>query len=348
MRVTRWRKWSNAASSPMTDWMASGKPRSSVGHVGQPLDLAHHVVAEVADQAAVQRREVGQRGRPVVAERGLDGGEDALVERDGRVDRGAVVDADVAAVGREAWPLAAADERPATPALAVLDGLEQEAGLVAAQPGEGRDRRDRGRPPARARPARRCSRGPARGTRRGWDVPRSPGSPAGRFAEGPEEARVVAGVAGPGTLLLDHEQQGVAVAVVGGPADPLPLARRVALAPLLLPRCGSRTPCGPLRGCGAGWSAFIHAIISTSPVLSSCTMAGTRPSALYVDRVEVGVEDGDRGGGRHGRQSYEAAPAPPKRLALLPCRECSVGTVAMRPLSGLATASTLTARSPGR
>src|SRR5690606_26488994 len=54
------------------------------------------------------------------------------------------------------------------------------------------------------------------------------------IAEGPKEARPVPGVAGAATLLLDLEQQDVAVAVVVGLTDPLALARRLALAPHLL------------------------------------------------------------------------------------------------------------------
>src|SRR5262249_4244246 len=53
--------------------------------------------------------------------------------------------------------------------------------------------------------------------------------------EAPEEARVLAGVAGAAALLLDDEQQHVTVAVVVGGADVLAVARRVALAPHLLP-----------------------------------------------------------------------------------------------------------------
>src|SRR5687767_14936980 len=52
--------------------------------------------------------------------------------------------------------------------------------------------------------------------------------------ERPEEARLGAGVAGAGALLLDHEQQRVAVAVVVGLADPLAVAGGVPLRPPLL------------------------------------------------------------------------------------------------------------------
>src|SRR5437879_2769500 len=53
-------------------------------------------------------------------------------------------------------------------------------------------------------------------------------------AERPEEARLGARVARAGAFLLDDEEQRVAVAVVVRLADPLPIARRVALRPPLL------------------------------------------------------------------------------------------------------------------
>ena len=61
MRYTRWRQWSNAASEPITLITASGSPRSSVGHVREVLDLTHDVVAQVAHDPALQRRQVGQQ-----------------------------------------------------------------------------------------------------------------------------------------------------------------------------------------------------------------------------------------------------------------------------------------------
>ena len=68
----------------------------------------------------------------------------------------------------------------------------------------------------------------------------SVGSPKSRI-----EARALAGVAGAPALLLDHEEQGVAVAVVGGPAHVLPVAGRLALAPVLL--AGTAPEPGPAR-----------------------------------------------------------------------------------------------------
>ena len=58
---------------------------------------------------------------------------------DARVD--GVVGLDVPAARHERHRRAAADERPPAPALAVLDRLEQEAGLVTDQLDERRDRR---------------------------------------------------------------------------------------------------------------------------------------------------------------------------------------------------------------
>ena len=231
--VTRWRKWSKAASSPMTDSTASGQALVVGGHVGQVLDLADDVVAEVADEPAVQRRQVGEARRPVAGQERLDRGEHALVERD-RVGHGAV-DGDVEAAGREGRGGPAADERPAAPALAVLDRLEQEAGLVVpAEAGEGGDRRDQvGQQlaPHRDDGVLR-GEGVEPGADQGWARRRISSIRLG--PEGPEEAGVLAGVAGALALLLDDEQQRVAVAVVAALADELAVAGRLALAPLLL------------------------------------------------------------------------------------------------------------------
>ena len=43
-------------------------------------------------------------------------------------------------------------------------------------------------------------------------------------------------------------------------------------------------------------SAFIHAIIRTARVSTSCTMAATRPSALYFTRSRSDVANLDRRG----------------------------------------------------
>ena len=79
--TTRWRQWSNAAIEPMIDMTASGSPRSSRRRVGQVLDFAHDLVAEVTDDATVQRRQVLELRRVVGVDDGLDRGEDAAVQR---------------------------------------------------------------------------------------------------------------------------------------------------------------------------------------------------------------------------------------------------------------------------
>ena len=80
----------------------------------------------------------------------LDGGEDPLVERHAGGQRARRLD--VPAAGDEGGERVAADEAPAAPALAVLDGLEQEAGLVAHDAQERATRAWTGRPAPRATP----------------------------------------------------------------------------------------------------------------------------------------------------------------------------------------------------
>ncbi len=46
----------------------SGRPRSSGGRIGQSLDVAHAVVAEVAHGAAHERRQPVERRYPVLAQ----------------------------------------------------------------------------------------------------------------------------------------------------------------------------------------------------------------------------------------------------------------------------------------
>ena len=187
---------------PITTRTASGWPRSSGGGVRQALDLADHVVAEVADQPAVQRRQVraGRASRRRQDAPRAPPGRRRPVTPPPRARRGR---------GRPGWstvrPLgdqrgerAAADERVAAPALAALDGLEQEAAGVPGPPrsGEGADRGQgvgHQLAPDRARcgapwPARRTRQ--ARVGRPGPSRARSPGvgRHPGPVAEGPVEA----------------------------------------------------------------------------------------------------------------------------------------------------------------
>ena len=155
------------------------------------------------------------------------------------------VDGDAPVAQHERGRRLAPDEREPAPALAVLDRLEQEAGAVADELGEGRRPASRGRPAAPATPGRRCG-----SAARAWNS--SPaGSDHAHGPEAPEEAGVLAGVAGAVALLLDDEQQRVAVAVVVRRPHPLAVARRLALAPAPPGGCGSRTRCGPLERAGA-------------------------------------------------------------------------------------------------
>ena len=143
MSVTRWRQWSNAASSPMIDSTASGKPLVVV----RARRAGARPRARRRSRGSRRGRRAAAAGRSSAGDRytreqRLDRGEHALVERDRR-RAASPSTVDRAAAGDERGRGSPADERPAAPALAVLDRLEQEAGLVAAaQPGERGDRRD--------------------------------------------------------------------------------------------------------------------------------------------------------------------------------------------------------------
>src|SRR5205823_11084572 len=76
------------------------------------------------------------------------------------------------------------------------------------------------------------------------------------LAEGAEEARVLAGVAGPPPFLLDHDQQRIAVAVVVRLPHPLPVARGVTLPPVL--PAGAAPEPAPARGERAAQRLRVH------------------------------------------------------------------------------------------
>ena len=109
----------------------------------EALDLPHHVVAQVADHAAVQGRQVGQHRRAVDVEQALDGGQHAPVEGD--AGRHGAVGLDPAVAGHQGERRVAPHEGEPSPRLAVLHRLEQEAGggvgTVAGQLEVGRHRR---------------------------------------------------------------------------------------------------------------------------------------------------------------------------------------------------------------
>ena len=107
-------------------------------------------------------------------------------------------------------------------------------------------------------------------------------------------------MAGAGALLLDHEQQGVAVAVVVGGPHPLAVAGGVALAPALLAASGPEHGAAGLERLGQRRPAFIHPIISTAPLDCSCTMAGNQPVGVVADLGQL------LGGGVDGRGDRHA------------------------------------------
>ncbi len=132
----------------MTDSTASGWPRSSGGTFGQVLDLAHDVVAEVADEPGVQGGQVGQLRGVEGVEGGLEGGQHAgrpaHPAPGGGVEVEGALGAHPAALRRHGGQRAASDERVAPPPLAALDRLEEEAGAAVAADDaeEGGDRGD--------------------------------------------------------------------------------------------------------------------------------------------------------------------------------------------------------------
>ena len=99
-----------------------------VRNVRKVLHLAHHVVAEVPHDTALQRGQFREQRGAVQLEEGLDGSEHPLVE--GHRVRQVALHGEMPATGDERRTRAATDEREAAPPLAVLNGLEEEPGLV--------------------------------------------------------------------------------------------------------------------------------------------------------------------------------------------------------------------------
>src|SRR5205823_13988475 len=86
--------------------------------IGQALDLPHDVVAEVADQAAVEGRQVRQGRRPVPGQECFQGGEDSLVARQARRG-GTTADLHVSPASDEREGGVPPDEREPAPVLAM-------------------------------------------------------------------------------------------------------------------------------------------------------------------------------------------------------------------------------------
>ena len=235
---------------------ASGKQPITRRHVREPLDLADDVVAEVADQPARQRRQVGQLGCVVGGEHRLDSGEDAVVTR--HVDVLGPVDRDDAVAQRHRQHRIPPDEREAAPSLAVLHRFEEEPVTARRRAWRRRRPASRGRRAARRTRVRPCAPWPACGTvparttfiaspatqaacgRSLRDAPVAPRTGRSTLVtcvsaeSGVKKQLCAPGVAGAATVLGHLEQQRVAVAVVERLAHRLHVAARVALAPQLL------------------------------------------------------------------------------------------------------------------
>ncbi len=125
-----------------------GLPEVVWRRVRQVLDLPDHVVAEVADEPGVQRRQVGQVRRVERAQDRLERGQDPVRAGDPAAAQGVEIEVapgrHVGAVGHDGGQRVAADERVATPALTAFHRFEQEAARVTGADDleEGRDRGD--------------------------------------------------------------------------------------------------------------------------------------------------------------------------------------------------------------
>ena len=109
-------------------------------HVREPLDLAHHVVAEIPHQSPVQRREPVQRRRLEARHQLVHGGQDAAV---GALQAQTACGVDVPAPGRQRGQWPAPHEGVAAPPLTTLDGLEEEAVTISHHVGEAGHWRER-------------------------------------------------------------------------------------------------------------------------------------------------------------------------------------------------------------
>ena len=93
-------------------------------------------------------------------------------------------------------------------------------------------------------------------------------------------------------LLVDLDQQGVAVAVEAHLPDPLAVAGGLALDPVLL-RERLQYVARPVVSVRASASSSIQPSISTSPVSCCCTTAGTRPSEVRLRRAAIAGSSGE-------------------------------------------------------
>src|SRR5947209_4491345 len=119
------------------------------------------------------------------------------------------------------------------------------------------------------------------------------------FAEGAEEAGALAGVARTPSLLLDHEEHSVAVAVVVRLPHPLPVARGLPLAPVLLAGAAPE-PAAP-GGERAAQCLLVHPA-EHQHLTRALLLDDGRHQAVGVERdlAEVVLVDSDRRGRGHG------------------------------------------------
>ena len=108
--------------------------------VRQVLHLADHVVAEIADDSGVQRRQPGKRRRPEPVQDHVQRLQHPRLG--GKRPQVVAGHLQPAAVGNDPGARTAPHEGEAAPAIAVLGGLQQEAGFVPDDAGKGRHRCD--------------------------------------------------------------------------------------------------------------------------------------------------------------------------------------------------------------
>src|SRR2546423_7007134 len=119
-----------------------------------------------------------------------------------------------------------------------------------------------------------------------------------RSPEGAEEARALARVARAPPFLFDHEKHGVAVAVVVRLPHPLPVARGLALAPVLLP--GATPEPAPPRGKRAAQRLLVHPR-QLQHLAGALLLDDGRHQPVGVERdlAQVTLIDPDRRSGGH-------------------------------------------------
>src|SRR3954447_8875689 len=145
------------------------------------------------------------------------------------------------------------------------------------------------------------------------------------------EAGALAGVAGR-PLLVDEDEQRVAVAVQPDVADPLAVAGGLALHPVLAP--AARPVGGPARGEGAAQRLVVHP--GQHQHLSGVVLlddGGHEPGGVVLQQSgDLRVEPGGRGGtgGRDGGHARQSA-VPAAQAGGVPSNQRRPGPVSSRP-----------------